>query len=76
MMTAAAPPVASISERRVQAVLALFRGVSVREVSTQYRLGRSDLYKLRARALVAMREALKDRARGPKRPLWIARPIN
>jgi transposase InsO family protein len=67
-MTEAAPPVAPITECRVQAVLALFRGVSIREVSTQYRICRSDLYKLRARALMAMREALNDRARGPKRP--------
>jgi hypothetical protein len=68
MMTAEAPPVAPTCERRVQAVLALFRGVSVAEVSTQYRMGRSALYKFRARGLMAMREALSDRPRGPKRP--------
>jgi transposase InsO family protein len=68
MMTATAPPVAPISEGRMHAVLALFRGTSLREVSTPYRIGRRNLYKLRARALVAMREALKDRSRGPKRP--------
>jgi transposase InsO family protein len=67
-MTAAAPPVAPTCERRVQAVLALFHGTSVREVSTQYRIGRSDLYKFRARALAAIRSALRDRPRGPKRP--------
>jgi hypothetical protein len=68
MMTAEAPPIAPTCERRVQAVLALFRGASAAEVSTQCRIGRSDLYKFRARALAAMREALKDRPRGPKRP--------
>ena len=68
MMTAEAPPVAPIRECRVQAVFALFRGASVREVSTQYRIGRSDLYKLRARALAALREVLNDRSRGPKQP--------
>jgi hypothetical protein len=47
----------------------VFRGTSVGEVSTPYRRGRSDLYKFRARALVAMCEALRDRPRGPKRPL-------
>jgi Integrase core domain len=55
-------------ERRLQAVLALFRGEPVATVATQYRIGRSDLYKFRARALVAMREALNDHPRGPKRP--------
>ena len=68
MVTAEAPPVAPTYERRVQVVLALFRGASVAEVSRQYRIGRSDLYKFRARALEAMREALKGRPRGPKRP--------
>jgi Homeodomain-like domain len=68
MMTAEIPPIAPTCERRVQAVLALFRGASVAKVSTQYRIGRSDLYKFRARALVALREALRDRPRGPKRP--------
>jgi transposase InsO family protein len=60
-----APPT---HERRLQAVLALFRGEPVATVSTQYRIGRSDLYKFRARALAAMREALRDHPRGPKRP--------
>jgi hypothetical protein len=67
-MTAEAPPVTPTCECRVQGVLALFRGASVAEVSTQYRMGRGNLYKFRARALVAMREALRDRPRGPKRP--------
>ena len=68
MTTAEIPPIAPTCERRVQAVLALFRGASVAKVSTQYQIGRGDLYKFRARALVALREALKDRPRGPKRP--------
>jgi hypothetical protein len=55
-------------ERRLQAVLALFRGEAVETVTTQYRIGRSDLYKFRARALVAMRVALRDQPRSPKRP--------
>jgi hypothetical protein len=45
MMTAEAPPVAPTCERRLQAVLALFRGEPVATVSRQYRMGRSDLYK-------------------------------
>jgi Integrase core domain len=55
-------------ERRLQAVLALFRGEAVEAVTTQYQIGRSDLYKFRARALAAMREALSDHPRGPRRP--------
>ncbi len=55
-------------ERRVQAVLALLRGESAASVCAQYRVGRSDLYKYRQRALSAMREALADHRRGPERP--------
>jgi transposase InsO family protein len=55
-------------EHRLQAVLALFRGEKASDVSTSFGLCRSDLYKLRTRALAAMREALKDHPRGPKRP--------
>jgi hypothetical protein len=55
-------------ERRLQAVLALFQGEPVAQVSRQYGIGRSDLYKFRARALAAMRVALRDHPRGPKRP--------
>ena len=54
-------------EDRLQAVLALFRGEKASDVSTSFGLCRSDLYKLRTRALAAMREALKDHHRGPKR---------
>jgi transposase InsO family protein len=53
-------------EHRLQAVLALFRGEKASDVSTRFGLCRSDLYKLRTRALVAIREALKDHPRGPK----------
>ena len=55
-------------ERRLQAVLALFRGEPVATVSPQYRIGLSDLYKFRAHAPAAMCEALRDHPRGPKRP--------
>jgi Helix-turn-helix domain len=67
-MSAEPAPVSLQCKRRVHAALALFQGVSVAEVSTQYRLCRSALYKFRARALAAMRAALVDHPRGPKRP--------
>ncbi len=53
-------------DHRLQAVLALFRGEKASDVSTSFGICRSDLYKLRTRALVAIREALKDHTRGPK----------
>jgi len=40
----------------------------VAQVSTQYRICRSDLYKFHRRALEAMREALTDAKRGPRTP--------
>ena len=43
-------------ERRVQAVLALFRGVPAARVSVQFGICPSDLYKFRRRALAAMRD--------------------
>ena len=55
-------------EHRLQAVLALLRGEKASDVSTSFGICRSDLYKFRTRALAAMREALKDHPRGPKRP--------
>lgn len=55
-------------QRRVQAVLALFRGVPVAQVVTQFGICRSDLYKFRRRALSAIYQALDDRPRGPKVP--------
>jgi transposase InsO family protein len=55
-------------QRRVQAVLALFRGQAVAQVSMRYRICRSDLYKFYRRALDAMRDALNDEKRGPRTP--------
>jgi transposase InsO family protein len=67
-MTDAAFPVPSKEESRVQAVLALFRREPASRVSAAFRISRNDLYKFRARALAAMRGALRDYPRGPKRP--------
>lgn len=53
---------------RLRAVLALFKGESVAQVSAQFGISRSSLYEYKRRALVAMREVLKDRRRGPRRP--------
>jgi hypothetical protein len=61
-------PLPSKEDSRVQAVLALFRREPASRVSAAFRISRSDLYKFRARALVAMRGALRDHPRGPKRP--------
>jgi transposase InsO family protein len=55
-------------KRRVQAVLALFRGEPVAQVSRQYRMCRSDVYKFRRRALTALHHIFDDQPRGPKRP--------
>ena len=54
-------------ERRVQAVLALWRGESARHVSQDYHISRSDLYKFQRRARYALRQALADQCRGPRR---------
>jgi hypothetical protein len=67
-MTIPSYRVLSKEGRRLQAVLALFRGASVSRVSAQFQISCSDLYKLRARVLTAMCEALRDHPRGPKRP--------
>ena len=56
------------AERRLQAVLAVLQGQSASHVQQQYHLGRSDLYKFKRRALVAMRAAVADQKRGPQRP--------
>jgi hypothetical protein len=58
----------SPTEHRLQAVLALLRGKKASDVSAHSGIGRSDLYKFRTRALTAIREALIDCPRGPKRP--------
>jgi transposase InsO family protein len=65
------PPLYQVSakeERRVQAVLALLKGEHAPCVSARFGINRSDLYKFRKRALDAMRHALADQPRGPKRP--------
>ena len=54
--------------QRVQAVVDLFRGDAVADVSARYGIRRSGLYKFRRRALDAISEALADRRRGPRRP--------
>jgi transposase InsO family protein len=67
-MTTPSYHVLSKEEHRLQAVMALFRGAPASRVSVQFQISRSDLYKFRVRVLAAMREALKDHPRGPKRP--------
>jgi len=49
-------------------MLALLRGERATKVSRKFRIGRSDIYKFCRRALDAMRDALADHRRGPKRP--------
>lgn len=66
-MTGDASPLANRHAPRVQAVLALFGGASMPEVSWQYGIGRSALYGFRKRALTAIHGALADRRRGPRR---------
>jgi hypothetical protein len=58
----------SPEEHRLQAVLALLGGEMASHVSTAFDICRSDLYKFRNRALIAVRTALKDHPRGPKQP--------
>jgi len=53
---------------RFQAVLALLSGESAEEVQTRFSISRSSLYEYNNRALAAMREALKDKRRGPRHP--------
>lgn len=53
---------------RLQAVLALLRGEPATQVSAQFGICRSNLYKLRSRALGAMQQALSNRKRGPRIP--------
>jgi transposase len=57
----------SKEDRRLQAVMAMFRGEHATEIATTFGMPRSDLYKFRKRALAAMRNALVDHPRGPKR---------
>ena len=59
---------------RVTAVLSLFRGIPLPQVTAQFGICRSDLYKFRRRALTALHHALADQPRGPKRPPTIGWP--
>jgi transposase InsO family protein len=49
-------------------VLAILRGEPVTQVSANFAICRSDLYKFRKRALDTMRDALRDEKKGPKTP--------
>ncbi len=60
-------PIPDRHAQRMRAVMALFRGEDVAEVSAQYQIGRSNLYKFRRRALTAIEQALAARRRGPGR---------
>ncbi len=53
---------------RFGAVVALLKGRPVSKIITEFGICRSDLYKFRKRALMAMQEALSDYPRGPKIP--------
>jgi hypothetical protein len=59
-------PPFKLPSTQLQALLAMVRGVQATQVSGQFGIPRSDLYKFRKRALAAMREALVDHPRGPK----------
>ena len=67
-MTTSAYSVPAKEDRRFQAVLALLRDEPAPQVSKGFRICRSELYRFRNRALAAMRAALADQPRGPKRP--------
>ncbi len=67
-MTSSGSPTSLLQDVRAQAVLALFNGDTAAQVSARYGIGRSSLYKFRGRALAAIRDALGDQPRGPKRP--------
>ena len=67
-MSAVLSPRLTKQTRRVQAVLALFRGEPAGDVAARYRICRSDLYKYRQRALGVMHHVLADQRRGPRRP--------
>jgi transposase InsO family protein len=55
--------------QRLQAVLALFKGHSIAQVCQQYNICRSDLFKFKCRALLAMKSALADERKGPRTPV-------
>jgi hypothetical protein len=54
--------------QRVTVVLALLCGIPLHQVTAQFGICCSDLYKLRHRALTTLYHALEDHPRGPKRP--------
>jgi hypothetical protein len=62
------PPTQMKTAQRLAAILALLRGRPVADIVTEYGICRSDLYKFRRWALVAMEQALQDQSTGPKRP--------
>jgi len=55
-------------EQRFQAVFAMLKGEFISDIVEKHKICRSDLYKFRKRALIAMREAMYDLPRGPKTP--------
>ena len=59
-------------QHRLEAVLAVLRCEPSHQVAERFRMARSDLYKFRTRALQAVRQALRDQSRGPKRPGFVA----
>jgi transposase InsO family protein len=50
---------------RIEAVMALFQGEPASQVARRYQMSRSTLYKLRRRAIIALRQGLADQPRGP-----------
>ncbi len=67
-MTTPSYPLSSKEDRRLQAVLALLGGQQAPRVATEFGISCSVLYKFCNRALAAIRTALADQPRGPKRP--------
>lgn len=55
-------------ERRFQAILAMIEGQPLSDITEEYEMCRSDLYKFRKRALKAMKNAMCDLPRGPIAP--------
>ena len=68
MAAVAMSPLLPMWQHRLEAVLEVLRGKPGKQVAERFRMTRSDLYKFRARALNALRRALLDQPRGPKRP--------
>ena len=53
-------------KRRFQAVLAMLEGQPLSDITKEYGICRSNLYRFRKRALKAMRNAMRDLPRGPR----------